>query len=385
MLVSHYFWQSTCANFENRSNEPVTFLEILERTLCSEVDPNFGGNDEVPRGCHWLQQSCSPFAASTREVSYVPSSCRFASQNRIKSPKTPSPDAGRDLEHQGQIEITRIQQELAEKDEQHKQRIKSLTEDLQRQLDTENEQYLVYKKIKEDEINFWKLGVSFLRFPSELKQVSTKENMIDPPSGETTSTGSDDKTISKTRIVCAESNPRIMPTHTTSEYSGVTDRITISPISEAENDHSAAEINSVVSSTSNKRKRLSNIFLSWKKPRLAEIMARSDNVLAENDVLMSGSIHDTQQAPVPFPSVSTKGRLSRIITLGRSSALSKIPQCVNIAPKAPQSNPNSERPSSWPRSHRWRKSFGVSVKQLRENFEKLTIDQVEHFPQRPIE
>jgi len=37
---------------------------------------------------------------------------------------------------------------------------------------------------------------------------------------------------------------------------------------------------------------------------------------------------------------------------------------------------DSDRPSSWPRSRRWRKSFGISVKALTDGFEKLAIAQV---------
>ena len=73
-----------------------------------------------------------------------------------------------------------------------------------------------------------------------------------------------------------------------------------------------------------------------------------------------------------------RNRSSRIL-LGQLSALQHEPQDVGLSsglspqPAQQVQKPYSERPVSYPQSRRWRKSLGISVRALREGFEKLIV------------
>lgn len=141
-----------------------------------------------------------------------------------------------------------------------------------------------------------------------------------------------------------------------------------------------------------KRKRFSDYVHSFKKHRVAEAVdtigssqAFSTNSKPSVASSKSGSVpNDSKSSDLPF-----KMRMSRILSPHASLLNKKLPthnetlHCKDIVPAMSQSNPGSDRPLSWPRSRRWRKSFGVSVKALREGFEKINIDHSEPVPPLP--
>lgn len=93
------------------------------------------------------------------------------------------------------------------------------------------------------------------------------------------------------------------------------------------------------------------------------------------DVLPAPSIAEPTSASVsPF-----RKQLFQAIPAGlsflawKSQTHYKAAGHVDFAPETPLANGKSQRPLSWPRTQQWRKSFGISVKTLRENFEKLSI------------
>lgn len=104
-----------------------------------------------------------------------------------------------------------------------------------------------------------------------------------------------------------------------------------------------------------------------------------------DDVTMTDAMDDL---PVPLvveaipalPASRLKQRLSQAfparlsIVTGKPRTHHKATDCADALPESLPSNLASQRPSSWPRTRRWRKSLGVSVKSLRENFEKLALE-----------
>ena len=133
------------------------------------------------------------------------------------------------------------------------------------------------------------------------------------------------------------------------------------------------------SRTLSKRKRHSTL-LSFKKQRTTELVAGDDHLLPQGDVDMTdvpnrlGNLANAQTRLPPSPKPFTQ-RLSQLLphfvpVFRNSRVSSRITACVDITPEmSVPSELNSERPSSWPRARQWRRSFGVSVKELRDNFE----------------
>ena len=62
------------------------------------------------------------------------------------------------------------------------------------------------------------------------------------------------------------------------------------------------------------------------------------------------------------------------IITGKARTHNKVIDFADTLPETLPSNLDSQRPSSWPRAQQWRKSIGVSVKFLRDNFEKLALE-----------
>lgn len=289
------------------------------------------------------------------------------------------------------MEITKLQNELTEENRRHQQDIDEEGRRHQRQVDNENGKHNVTRTQIKDKIRLIELSLGLsLTLTGEPSHVPAEDDDTDEPSpGETTLVGPDDNSILEARVIAEsmENNHEMSPSlHAHFEFPG---EITASPISEDESDCSIAEVNNMASKTIRKRKRFSNYFLSLKKQRVPELIARNDDTSAGDDVIMSEPV-DHPVPDAPLPPTSTKQRLSRILTSLPSVMTRKAPtqknmgRCVDITPMVPRFNPGTERPVSWPRSHRWRKSFGISVKQLRDNFEKLTVDPGEHLPSRPV-
>lgn len=105
----------------------------------------------------------------------------------------------------------------------------------------------------------------------------------------------------------------------------------------------------------------------------------------DDDVTMTDAIDDllfpSAVEAISAPSApSLKQRLSQAfparfsILTGKSRTPHKATGYAEPLPESLPSKLASQRPSSWPRTRRWRKSIGVSVRQLRENFEKLALE-----------
>lgn len=363
-------------------SEFVTFYDIFEqrfRPTTSSQNVSKVSN----RGPGSRQPSSDPLGSPMQNEPFdlSPLSPKFSSVDSHL--REYSPDKVRWFEGQGRIRITVLEQEREKEKKRHQQ-----------QVDQENLIHHVTITQIEDNIRLIELSLGLPpiindeRSQAPAENGDTKETILE----ETSVLGPDDNSILEACVIARsiESNLDTLPSpHAHFAPLEITGEMTASPVSGDESDRSIAEINNMAASTPSKRKRLSNIFLSLKKQRLHELMAHDNDASAEEDVPMS-ELEADQVTDTPLPSVSTKQRLSRIFTsrlsfvTGKSSAHKNVPRCVDIPPEAPRFNHGSERPQSWPRSHRWRKSFGISVKQLRENFEKLTVDRVDHLPSRPI-
>lgn len=180
------------------------------------------------------------------------------------------------------------------------------------------------------------------------------------------------------------------PTHL--EPTEMTDRVMSSSVSGHGSEDTAYNINDHISPAVSKRKRISDYFHSFKKPRVVGTADETTspqpspmNVKFSLTLPKSGSVSGNAK----MSGLPDKMRISQIFNCRLSPLNRKLPThdktlpCKDIVPAMPQSNPGSDRPLSWPRSHRWRKSFGVSVKALREGFEKMKIEQLEPVPPLP--
>ena len=154
-----------------------------------------------------------------------------------------------------------------------------------------------------------------------------------------------------------------------------------------------------------KRKRLSSVrfsdFLSLKKQRVAELMMHDNDDVSSQDLTQSSKV--TNSSPIheksnTLPVVLSLSGIHQILrrpaqsltSLSSSTKKLRADQSKILAgkdygpPGMPEANQASGRPVSWPRSRRWRKSFGVSVKALRDGFEKMTIEKVEPVHALPL-
>lgn len=170
------------------------------------------------------------------------------------------------------------------------------------------------------------------------------------------------------------------------------DTVMSSSVSGHGSEDTAYNVNDHVFPAVSKRKRISDYFPSFKKPRVvgtadetSSSQPSSMNFTSSLILPKSGSVSGNPKTS----GLPVKTRISQILSCHPSPLNRKLPThaktlpCKDIVPAMPQSNPGSNRPLSWPRSHRWRKSFGVSVKALREGFEKMKIEQVEPVPPLP--
>lgn len=364
-------------------SEFVTFYDIFEQRF-RPTKPSQNVGRVSNRGLGSRQPSSDPLGSPMQNEPFdlsSPLSPKFPSVDSHL--REYSPDKVRWFESQSRIRITVLEQEREKEKERHQQ-----------QVDQENRIHHVTITQIEDHIRLIELSLGLPPIINNERSQAPAENedTKEPILEETSLIGPDDNSILEACVIARsiESNLDTLPSpHAHFVPLEITGEMTASPVSEDESDRAIAEINNMAASTPSKRKRLSNIFLSLKKQRLHELMARDNDASAEEDVPMS-ELEADQVTDTPLPSVSTKQRLSRIFTsrlsfvTGKSSTHKNVPRCIDIPPDAPRFNHGSERPQSWPRSHRWRKSFGISVKQLRENFEKLTVDRVDHLPSRPI-
>ena len=360
---------SKLAESREYRSESISFSEIFEQHFRSKpTSPEHVDNE----GQDGQRQIGTPLGSPIQEKPVKASSpLHHASPSVTEGLNNYLPH---ELEHRSRIELKTLEGQLKEKVE-------------------EIDRHIAEKASIEGKIRLLQLCLpSTLTIADEGKQIlnesSRCESTLIRP-------GEDHPKIVGAHVIAelTENDLKISPSDVGFEFSDIRGVITASPVSEDESDCSTTEANMAANFT--KRKRFSNIFLSLKRPRLTELMAQ-DESLEEKDVIMSEPVDDQRHGHSAFnalPSLTTKQRLSRILTTrlsvitGKSTIQRKIPACVDITPEVPRFNPDTERPDrplSWPRSRRWRKSFGVSVRQLRENFEKLTIDRVEHLPPRPI-
>lgn len=187
--------------------------------------------------------------------------------------------------------------------------------------------------------------------------------------------------------------PSLHPPHEPMHSAGT---ITNSPMPEHKSEHFNRSISiSEEDSISIRKRKGSSVFLSMKKARIAEIMRHGQTLSTDDDTIMTEASHDSDPiAMMPddptTSNVPTKKRISRILTdrlsfiTGKSPARAKIPPCDDTTSEMPMPNAGTSRPSSWPRALRWRKSIGISVKTLRDNFEKMSIERPDPLPSRPI-
>lgn len=85
---------------------------------------------------------------------------------------------------------------------------------------------------------------------------------------------------------------------------------------------------------------------------------------------------DVEPAASTAQPVSTSVSFFRKLSFftGKSPKETKTAGHANFAPVIPSANIKSQRPQSWPHAEQRRKSSGVSVKALRETFEKLALE-----------
>lgn len=299
------------------------------------------------------------------------------------------PNERRELEEQCRVQIFDLESALQEEIERHR---------------AETERHRIRKLELEEKICLLSLSLgldlptqnsSRAPWPIEEESIQTEPMIPDSSqsSGAATLVAQSSYHSNKAQIhVDSRGNPSNEPTQPSTmhlEATEMKDTVMSSSISGHASENTAYNVSDHVSPAIRKRKRISDYFFSFKKHRVAGAIDKMDSSQAYSknskptDPLRKfGSSSNDHTA-------SGKMRMSQIFTCRQSPcnrkwpAEDKVPTCKDIVPAMSQSNPGSDRPLSWPRSRRWRKSFGVSVKGLREGFEKMTVEQVEPVPPLP--
>lgn len=104
------------------------------------------------------------------------------------------------------------------------------------------------------------------------------------------------------------------------------------------------------------------------------------------DVEPSASIaHQTSTSVSPFKRQPLQTFPAGLSFLTRKSQMdTKAAGHTDFASEIPLANIKSQRPQSWPGTLQWHESIGVSVKALRETFEKLALGSMEPTPTRSL-
>lgn len=372
----------------------VTFLDVLQRSLCVDIGRATDAADYFePKSPTKVEGLSCADGSPCRDGMSVKSPLPRQRSPKVENQFSDIPSHERHkLEEQCRLQISELQNLLKEEIENHRAEV-----DRHRTRKLELEERLVLLSLS--------LG---LDVPTQNKPTSRgmfgKENSqqepvspdLSPSPGAITLVEHSDTSNIEARI------------HTSSKGSPSTEPTQPSPINVEANDTAVTVMRSSmsghgsevtfhnapdhVSSANSKRKRISDYFPSFKKHRLAETIDRMDALHASSksskhrDLSRKPGSASNDFATAGFP---VKKRISQIFTshpphLNRKlPAHNKVPCCKDIVPAMSQSNPGSDRPLSWPRSVRWRKSFGVSVKTLREGFEKMTVEQMEPVPPLP--
>ena len=129
-----------------------------------------------------------------------------------------------------------------------------------------------------------------------------------------------------------------------------------------------------------KRKRVFGLYLP--QERFMHKSGDDDDATMTNaiDHLVAYSAIETISAPsVPrAKKTNSQALAARLIRMaGKSRPHSKPVCCAEVVPETPASKVKSQRPVSWPRTERWRRSVGLSIKSLRKDLEKLSLNTVE--------
>lgn len=366
----------------------MTFLDVLQRSFCPETAETTATAD--------LFGTKSPITLEGLSNS-VGSPCQdtICVKSSLPSQESPSvedhfrdipPHERRELEEQCRVKISDLQNVLKEEIDRH--RVESERHQT-RKLELEEQICLLSLSLGPDAHTQNNHQAPWL-VENENNQPGPTLPDSSPSSGAVTLVEHRDDHNSEAHIQTNSGNNE--PAQSSPMHLGVTemtDTVIRSSMSGHGSEDTAYNANNHVSPAVGKRKRISDYVHSFKKHRAAEAVgtigsshAFSTNSKASVASSKFGSVpNDSKSSGFPF-----KMRMSRILTRRASPLNKNLPshdealRCKDIVPAMPQSNPGSDRPLSWPRSRRWRKSFGVSVKALREGFEKMNIEHSEPVP-----
>jgi hypothetical protein len=140
-------------------------------------------------------------------------------------------------------------------------------------------------------------------------------------------------------------------------------------------------------SSAKKRKRFCGVWgLRQPAPKPSDDFDDDATMTDAIDILPASSfVGGTSHASMP----PLRKRLSQAIPTyfahltGKPRRTSKVATGADVIPEVSPTHHKSQRPSSWPSSRGWRKSLGISVKALRDNFEKLALEASESVSSHP--
>lgn len=370
--------------------ETVTFLDVLQRFLgveAAQATVTAGFSEISSPKVEALISSVESPCQDTMSVNSLVSS--HQSPRADSQLKDLPPNERRELEEQCRVQIFDLESALKEETERHR---------------AETERHRTRKLELEEKICLLSLSLgldvptqnsSRVPWPVEEESNQTEPMMPDssPSSGAATFVAQSNYHSNKAQIhVDSRGNPSNEPTQPSAMHLVATemkDTVMSSSMSEHASENTAYNVNDHVSPATSKRKRISDYFLSLKKHRVAGAIEKNGSSQASSKDSKPTDPEQRFGSSSNDHTASGKMRMSQIFTCRQSPCNRKLPAqdkvvtCKDIVPAMSQSNPGSDRPLSWPRSRRWRKSFGVSVKGLREGFEKMTVEQVEPVPPLP--
>lgn len=364
-----------------RRGESVTFLDILRRSFYVGIARATAESPTMVEGLSIL--GGSPYQDATNVNSSSPPHQFLDVESQFRD--IPSNER-QNLEEQRRAQLDELQSILEEENESHRTRTLELEErkfllSLGLGLDVHSQNSLRAPWPVEEEND--RPGPKIPESSPSSRAVTMVEHSQDHNS----------KAHVQSNSGGYSDNEQTQPSPMHREATEKLDIVMSSSVSGHGSEDTVYNINDHVAPAVSKRKRISDYFPSFKKHRVAEVIDKigpqststNFNPTDLSQQLGCASIDSTTT------SVPIKRRISQMFTSHPSLINKKVPApkrsrtlpCKDIVPAMSQSNPGSERPLSWPRSSRWRKSFGVSVKALREGFEKMKIAQVEPVPPLP--
>ena len=323
------------------------------------------------------------------------------------------------LRDQIELEISELRMQIEAEERRHEARMTQLERECRAKLKFAQEPDLSNASIETatprqiSKKKYAEMDSSLMYSKPEPSPISDVTTLVEPsdassPEGPVNSNPSDAELESDMAMDCEQSQDVQLSVPGGNERS-VPEALVKDPVTIRLHKDSMHEFDSFRSRSLSKRKRLSG-YLSLKKQRIAAnpkpenekqrvadkssvVKSTSGNVnlagsaeeLGDNEMSLDSADNDTMHQ-VPKLDDSNVASMNQVSSLSGQLVRTRPPRIPTGGVLAVQGKKvscndtinqilltDSDRPTSWPRSRRWRKSLGISVKTLTDSFERLAM------------